>query len=1030
MNKGFFLKLSSQEQQFVNKIILFVNANTKLKVDFQENFIKFGFSLDEPSVFYISKNSGGQVFIKFKVIENISEKPNEKEFLPQSLDKILQYIKAAHGYKKSLINFLEDAIKFEGRNSSKTTNSKKIYSYNSSDVITKTNKNNSVDKEKLDDWLELLKDIFNINIIKDKNLAFLYIKPYKSPLVSIQSETGKFSSNLTIIKLLDPMKQLGGKQNFFEVNSNSEINLIGEKIFEYLDQMNKIINPNIVNSNELPIESKNDITIEIDQEENNRINEEFTLIDEKIDKSASLPRKIFISTKFKKSVDRLPVSDKEKVYAILQEIESAPIGAQFLIFIKKYQINKIFELFKIRVDEVKRIVFQYFHYQGFSAIKIVDFIPNHEFEYLKRIDLEKLPYTLWTSIDNIYFSKVPFLNQEQRLLAFNVEYPSIVFGSAGSGKTSISLEKYINIYRDLLAENIEIKKENLSYLTFNYKMAEDMSAQIRLFYPNSICFTVDDFFQDLLASNYKIQTNQDFYEWFNLNIASAYDSKTRNLATQIGTDNPANLAYTYYRGLYKGSLEYQFNSKRFENKMSFERFKDYLMSESFEISRIEALWTVYEKYDQHLRLNKLVHDNDIAQLVIDNKSNYFGKFQNLIVDETQDLTQLQIYLLLLLSNNFKVYFFGDSNQTINPTLFSLGKLRSIIHKLSNAQAQTRVDVLNKTYRATKGLVEYTNYLVDLRKIWIANQSEEVDYHHIAFNEDSESRWAAKIFNSKIIDVVVNKTLLNPNAIILVPNNDVKSTLLQKLNIRDEFQNRIYTIFEAKGLEWESVVLYKFVSREIKMFREMINGVAKKSTIHRMVFNKYYVACTRARGSTLILEDFDGDDIKEKLFSSIHEINDESLLDLYFNKDISASAWYKEALNLFNQFEYRKAYISFEKSISVDLEKVSEYLQICKEMELIETDTNKDLNSSLIYKMKENQIFHPHLKYYFNLKNMKTHQKLVNLYQKQELNDDDISNIISNIELDELDEKLIKNLTYYKRLQESKDELIKNIVEVI
>ena len=52
MNKGFFLKLSAQEQQFVNKIILFVNANTKLKVDIQENFIKFGFSLDDPSVFY------------------------------------------------------------------------------------------------------------------------------------------------------------------------------------------------------------------------------------------------------------------------------------------------------------------------------------------------------------------------------------------------------------------------------------------------------------------------------------------------------------------------------------------------------------------------------------------------------------------------------------------------------------------------------------------------------------------------------------------------------------------------------------------------------------------------------------------------------------------------------------------------------------------------------------------------------------------------------------------------------------------
>jgi hypothetical protein len=334
MNKGFFLKLSGEEQQFVNKIILFVNANTKLKVDIQENFIKFGFSLDDPSVFYISKNSDGKVFIKFKVIENVSEKPNEKEYLPQSIDKVLMYIKAAHGYKKSLISFLEDAIKFEGKNSSKSTNSAKIYSYNSKNVLTKPKNNNSEDKQKLEDWVEFLKEIFNLHIIKEKNIDFLYIKPYKAPLVSIQIVTGKFSGNSAVIKLLDPMLQLGDKQNYFEIDSNSEINLIEEKVFEYLEQMNKLINPNIENSNELPKESKNEITIEINEEENNKINEEFTLIDQKIDKFASRPRKIFISSKFKKSVDKLPVSDKEKVFAILQDIESAPMGAQFLKNIK------------------------------------------------------------------------------------------------------------------------------------------------------------------------------------------------------------------------------------------------------------------------------------------------------------------------------------------------------------------------------------------------------------------------------------------------------------------------------------------------------------------------------------------------------------------------------------------------------------------------------------------------------------------------------------------------------------------------
>jgi superfamily I DNA/RNA helicase len=1032
MNKGFLKRLSVEEQQFVNKIILFVNANTKLRIEYQENFIKFGFSLNDPSIFYISKNTNGKVFVKFKVIENVSDKPDEKEFLPEATEKVLKYIKSALGYKKSLFSFLEDAVKINRTDGSKSPTSANEFSYIPSNRNNKIIDKNSIQKEKWEDLIEFLKDVFTLNIKKEKNYDLWYIKPFDQPLASISNWSGKSpSEGMSVINLLDPLAQIKNDKNIYEVDSKSDLNTIGEKIYQYLDRMNKIINPFVEGSTEIPKESKFDEkTIELNEEESISINEEFISIDKKIDLNASRPRKIFVSVKFKKSIEKLTSTEKEKVFSILQEIEKAPMGAQFLKFIKTYQINKIFELFKIRVDDVSRIVFKYFHYQGFSAIKIVDYISDHEFDYLKDVDSEKLSYSLWTSNNSLHYSKVPFLNDEQRKIAFSVDYPSIVFGAAGSGKTSISLEKYVNIYRELVNENKSIKKENLCYLTFNYKMAEDMSSQIRLFYPNSICFTVDDFFQDLLGSAYKIQSNQNFFDWFKLNISNAFDSKTRNLSTLIGSDNPGNLAYTYYRGLYKGSLNYDKKLNMFDNDIPFDKFKDFLMSETFEISRIEALWTVFQKYDQYILSNNLFHDNNIANLVIKNGKKYFGKFENIIVDETQDLTQLQIYVLLVLSNNFKVYFFGDSNQTINPTLFSLGKLRSIIHNLSNSQTQPRLDVLNKTYRATKGLVEYTNYLVDLRKEWIAAQSEEVDYHHFALNEDSEFRWAAKIFNPKIINYVIDKTLINPNAIILVPNNEVKIKLLEMLNVKDELQNRIYTIFEAKGLEWESVVLYKFVSEEIQMFRDMIGGKAKRSTIHRMIFNKYYVACTRARGTTLILEDFEGNDIKEKLFSSIHEINDEGLLDLYFNKDISPLAWYKEAVNLFDQFEYRKALISFEKCLEINKDEVSDYLLICKEMEIVIADNSTELKPNLIYKMKESQNFLPHLKYYFNIRNMKTHQKLVNLYQKQELSDDEIVSIISMIELDQLDEKLLKNHSFYKRINEEKNELIKNILEVL
>jgi superfamily I DNA/RNA helicase len=697
------------------------------------------------------------------------------------------------------------------------------------------------------------------------------------------------------------------------------------------------------------------------------------------------------------------------------------------------------EIFKIRVDGKARLIFTYLHYQGLSALKIIDYIPDHDISGVNEIDHEKLHYVLWSTKNSVINSMVPILNKQQLTVVNNNDFPSMVFGAAGSGKTSISLEKYLSIYRELLGQGIEPKIQRLLYLTFNFRVAEEISSQMRIFFPKTFSMTIDNFFQEILKSNYIIQTGQDYTNWFDQKIKNAYDAKTRNYAFQIDSINPGNVSYTYYRGIYKGSPFDFENTSKPQPSISFDSFKEHLINESYTIESIQAMWDVFKKYDDYLESNKLYHDNDLSFKVLTNASHLFNKYENLIIDETQDLTLLQLYTLLKLSKYYKIHFFGDTNQTINPTIFSIGNLKSLVYKLTKGEKETSVAVLKKTYRASKRLVEYINHLVDVRRDWIGAQSEETDFHHETPGDDSDTRWAAKINDEELIIDSIKRTLSNPNAIVLTPSQQTKEDLLKRFSLEDDNQNRIYTIFEAKGLEWETVLLYRFIGDEIQKFIQMVEGRGKKSTIHRMTFNKYYVACTRARVSTIILDSFENDILKQTLLSPIHEIKSSNQLDFYLNNDTSSKAWFDEGVNLFRQFEYRKAYISFEKSFELEINQQSdsinqdtlvEYLDISKELDIVQKDRKKDLNGQFLEKLKAKSDYLIHLSNYYQNRNMMVQNKLISMHLGEQFNDDEISEIVMSTNLDSMDEKLLEENDYFKRMMKKKSDLLKDISEVL
>ncbi len=1011
MNYDFYESLSVEAQQLINKIKLFVSANTFLKVTNQQSYIKFSYQLNDPSIFYIGKNNDDEIYIKFRELPKVSKKyPGDKVYLLNNIEKVLLYLKEEFGnqkiYQKNVVKS-EPILNVPDEKPSTKFITKKI-----------TEKEIDIKFEQVFGFA--LESNPNLHHSEDYPISF-WIKNESNPLLKVTKSS--VNAVLFNIHFNYPDKLKFGINNPIEVKIDSISQNIEEIVFNYFENFNENLKSNKSIMVDLPELKKEDSEIDFENLANS---------DLMINKRMLNPRKIYLSSKFKKTMKNIGKEDLKKVYRVLEELENGPVGKEFLFFLKSYQINKIFDFYKIRIDEKKRLVFQYFHSHGYAGMKVFDFIADHEFEYLKDMDIDSLTFTLWSSFKNENIYKIPLLNDKQKLIVNSDEYPSFVFGAAGSGKTSISLEKYLTIYNQLSEQkNNIVSKNELVYLTFNPKMALDMENQIRFFYSNPNVMTVDDFFIDILGdSNIKVQKFEDFESWFEKYYLKAFDSKSKSIAFQIDPTNPAIFAYTYYRGVFKGSLGNNFERSVNEKHLSKDKFTQYLQSENINIDLINALWLVFTEYEKHNLSNNHLHDNDLAFEVLNKLKFNQVLFDCIIIDETQDLTQLQLYTLLKITKDMKIFFYGDSNQTINPTIFSIGKLNQIIYKIS--EGKLIIDkpyILNRTYRASKGLVEYTNHLVDLRKKWIAAQGEEIDYHHEAFDEDGEIRWATRVHHPELIEFAIEKTLNNPNAIILVPNHKVKEYLLDKNKISEMNQNRIYTIYEAKGLEWESVVLYKFVGTEINKFIEMNQGKAEKSTFHRMVFNKYYVACTRARRTSIIIEEKSDAEKIDSLFDSIHEVKEKKILENYFNNDNSAEAWFNEALNLFNQFEYRKARLSYEKAVDFDSDKVFELIEICNELEKASKDLNHLLSQEMIIKLKERKEL-DHLINYYRQKGLKDHIKLVQIYKGDQLDKEEIIKIIRNVELDSKDIEILKENLFVKELFQKEEDLKIKIRSVI
>lgn len=263
------------------------------------------------------------------------------------------------------------------------------------------------------------------------------------------------------------------------------------------------------------------------------------------------------------------------------------------------------------------------------------------------------------------------------------------------------------------------------------------------------------------------------------------------------------------------------------------------------------IYNIAEKYQLWLTAEKKVDENDLARqmLMMVTQGRLKKEYDYVMVDEVQDLSELQIYLLLSLkrdNGNFNDFFFsGDIHQMINPTYFSFSRLRMPFHY---QYVEKELQLLEKNYRSQERIVQLSNKIGELCKNYIGAKE---NFNAIPLQKaGSLPFWLLPSAENRqqLFSILQRKD--RKYAIIVVPNAEEKKRIQEEMGTEE----RIFTVQEIKGLEYDYVVCVNMLTPFVSDWQDIMMGKGRKNAKYRYYFNIFYVAITRGKANVCIYEE--------------------------------------------------------------------------------------------------------------------------------------------------------------------------------
>ena len=247
------------------------------------------------------------------------------------------------------------------------------------------------------------------------------------------------------------------------------------------------------------------------------------------------------------------------------------------------------------------------------------------------------------------------------------------------------------------------------------------------------------------------------------------------------------------------------------------------------------------------------------------------RYDFVVVDEVQDLTNVQLLLILRALRDTSAFLLcGDSNQIVHPNFFSWSKVKTLFWREQADAATTAtgtdlIRILNANFRNSPQVTDIANRLLHIKHARFGSVDRESNYL-VRSCGPARGRVGLLQDSDQVKRDLDRRTAASARFAILVLHPE------QKAEVRKHFRTPlVFSIHEAKGLEYENVLLYGFISGEEKRFRDIAGDLGeadlqgelryargrdkgdKSLEIYKFYINALYVAVTRAVKNLYLIE---------------------------------------------------------------------------------------------------------------------------------------------------------------------------------
>ncbi len=471
----------------------------------------------------------------------------------------------------------------------------------------------------------------------------------------------------------------------------------------------------------------------------------------------------------------------------------------------------------------------------------------------------------------------------------------LLSGSAGTGKTTVALYRLLQSLGDSLSGR-------RLYVAYNPLLVSNAQEQFKRLVGKTDT-EIDTIFQFKTLRDLCLEILQASGQSYIVE-----DQVTFQVFSELYRGNPkikqypTALAWDEIRSIIKGSqlsTDRDILSKKDYEKLGKRRSTVIPPHQRHEVYQLAEWYQKKLKNQQDERFDEIDLARKVLQLV---KSSSTHPYQLIVCDEVQDFTELQLELLLQLSaTDGKLFFAGDLHQMISPSGFRWEELRQ---KFYRGRREVTQRTLNFNFRSVGTLVNLANQVLRLRSRLL--QAPVGDISQPAFSHGENARLIAA--TPETLKPALGQ--LNPGDAILV------RTEAEREKFRDALKSTlIFTIEEAKGLEFDTVFLVEFFQHAQELWGRVFRNAVRqdKDTPHlQLELNLLYVGITRARRILNIWEARHSQIWSQpELTGCIMTFNSELVKD--DRVEPTAEAWRERGLYYLKAEFYRQALECFEKS---------------------------------------------------------------------------------------------------------------------